>query len=1139
MMRALVVVGALAMAATATMSSEAVSQERGRRLAPAEPVELDDETSASALISGKQFLKMPKRQRAAAASTNDMSRREFRTLLASDPSVFIDPDGRIVFVDSFDQGATDQGATELSRGAIREFHAMLVDQPALMWPTAHTFGLHSNPDAEKIIYLDFDGEPSGNANPDAPPWNAEGTAADLTEGEHAHIQAVWQEVADDFAAFDIDVTTERPLSLGLAPGIKHVIFAFSNDYHDAYCGIGWCAGAAQLNGSISRVFARPSTSAHKNAAAAAHELGHNYGLTHDTWDQPGYPGSSYKGHGNWAPTMGGPLGRGITHFATGDYGPDPLNPEDDVAIITAGIGGLRPDDHADSGDWANATQLAAASTTITGVIESRVDTDSFTYAVPCAGTVEIDATVPTHGPNLDIELSIFDVTNGGPALVTADPPTATDIEYPPTGLAASASVVAAAGESLAFVIDGVGAYIEGVNGYSDYSSLGGYSVTVNTACDVAGETAPALAITSPAGGTNLDSATAAVVGNVTGAPTASVSVSFVEASGSTQLVTVPVDVDGGWEATIPVSPGEVWNVTAMAPDASTPVATATTSFSIWQEPQGAPAFISMVQPDRNAEVATPVRLAGIVYDNVGLGAPRLTIQHPDGRYWNGTAFVVGRVDLAVDAAASDETDHAWQYVFDPGSPDIASGSYTARIEAGRAVVGNAEYTTFRLGNDVTPPILASVSRPSTGSPILEWHVADDHALGEIVLTISDDNGVVSTEPIALSGYDATAAYDTSTAAGPGPHTVSGQLIDAAGNAVDLPTLTRPGFGSEFKMIITPPGPIDTQEWTLTGTNELNDGSPGLELAFAEVLTSAATDVGTMRWHPVWGWYPGGSSSSFYPFGGAALGADWSTDMQSFGSHRHTFFVDGTNRFGINGRVLGGFDFLQQDVDLNEFDLDIRAHLGGAYDHTSDLMTDQLRAFGILPATDPYVGTASVAADVLATTGIRAPVDWVLVELRPTGDPAGGLTQLPALVLRDGSIVAVDGYSPLRAEVATGEYYLTLTHRNHLPVTIRVDLGPRADMYIDLGQSSQSAIGGVGAHQLCDASGPCRAHGGNGARGGFDLYEVNGADKTVWFDVNGVFGTYEVGDYNLSGDVTGGDKIVWFESNGLFAMPPPW
>ena len=80
--------------------------------------------------------------------------------------------------------------------------------------------LHSNPGAAATVYLDFDGhfEPvwGGSSNVTTPVFNQDGDAAAFGDSESATIQAVWARAAEDFAPFNIDVTTVEPAVL--APG---------------------------------------------------------------------------------------------------------------------------------------------------------------------------------------------------------------------------------------------------------------------------------------------------------------------------------------------------------------------------------------------------------------------------------------------------------------------------------------------------------------------------------------------------------------------------------------------------------------------------------------------------------------------------------------------------------------------------------------------------------------------------------------------------------------------------------------------------------------------------------------------------------------------------------------------------------
>lgn len=119
----------------------------------------------------------------------------------------------------------------------------------------------------------------------------------------------------------------------------------------------------------------------------------------------------------------------------------------------------------------------------------------------------------------------------------------------------------------------------------------------------------------------------------------------------------------------------------------------------------------------------------------------------------------------------------------------------------------------------------------------------------------------------------------------------------------------------------------------------------------------------------------------------------------------------------------------------------RVILYGPYDQGTGLMNDDLRAQGLLPTTDPYpaLGFTAFGADVaheltpgvLDVTGSYAIVDWVWLELRSSADPAIVVAARSALVRRDGSVVDLDGHSPVAMHVPDGNYHVAIRHRNHL------------------------------------------------------------------------------------------------------------
>lgn len=146
----------------------------------------------------------------------------------------------------------------------------------------------------------------------------------------------------------------------------------------------------------------------------------------------------------------------------------------------------------------------------------------------------------------------------------------------------------------------------------------------------------------------------------------------------------------------------------------------------------------------------------------------------------------------------------------------------------------------------------------------------------------------------------------------------------------------------------------------------------------------------------------------------------------------------------------------------------KAWLDGAFDQAAGLMTDDLRAAGVVPLTN---GTSSTSAAVLAVTGPNAVVDWVSVALRVTPDAGQMVATQWALIQRDGDMVAMDGSSPLTFNVPAGNYYVVLRHRNHLGVMTASPVALTATAAtIDFRSASLSTYGTnarrtIGADQL--------------------------------------------------------------------------
>jgi PKD repeat protein len=350
-------------------------------------------------------------------------------------------------------------------------------------PLANTFLLHSRPGAAKVIYLDFTGHTTtgtswnnayaAGADIVTPAFDTDGNPAAFSTAELTTIQDVWRRVAEDYAPWDVDVTTEDPgieklrrtASSDTAYGVRCVIGGSSTQW------LGASAGGVAYVGSFGAVVAATSTqndtpafvfpaqlsnSGRYIAEAAAHEVGHTLGLYH-SGQTTGV--EYYAGHADWAPIMGVGYYKTVVQWTKGDY-PLSNNTQDQVALITNRIPRVA-DEHGST--LATAALVDGATLTAGGIIADRNDQDWFKITAG-QGLVTINGLVAQPSANLNLALSLVDA-NG---LVLAQGTAA--------GLGSTLSVPVTGG-TYYVVVDGKGSTNDPATGYTDYGSLGRFSLT--------------------------------------------------------------------------------------------------------------------------------------------------------------------------------------------------------------------------------------------------------------------------------------------------------------------------------------------------------------------------------------------------------------------------------------------------------------------------------------------------------------------------------------------------------------------------------------------------------------------------------------------------------------------------------------
>jgi hypothetical protein len=343
-------------------------------------------------------------------------------------------------------------------------------------PTSEAFLLHSNPGATIVVYMDFDGHHSvSNSwghNIQFPPYNTSGNSDNFSNGELNEIIAWWDYVAEDFAPFDVDVTTEEPPPGGLTKngsgdtsyGMRCVITQPTSGFGS---GIGGVAQLNTFNDSNDNPCFAFNKGNNTGSMTVSHEVGHTFGLSHDGLNGQSYHPGTGSGAIDWGPIMGAPFGSNVVHWSNGDYSGASTG-QNDLNIITNNSNGIdyKADDYGDS--HTDATPIPAAvgcpspaPGSITGLIERNNDVDSFSFSTT-GGVVTIQADPHIPGPNLDIQLDL--VTSTGVPVAA---------ENQDTQVSATMVVDLAPG-SYVVLIEGSGS-----PNYSDYGSIGEYTVAVS------------------------------------------------------------------------------------------------------------------------------------------------------------------------------------------------------------------------------------------------------------------------------------------------------------------------------------------------------------------------------------------------------------------------------------------------------------------------------------------------------------------------------------------------------------------------------------------------------------------------------------------------------------------------------------
>jgi PKD repeat protein len=414
---------------------------------------------------------------------------EFTALLLNDVRLRLDRRGRLFAVDELTAPVTAGAKTSTATATVVAAAGSTGLLDGTLAPLDQTFLLHSKPGAQRTIYLNFKGATltgtgwntsAGVTTITAQPYDIDGVPGTFSTTELQRIQGIWQRVAEDFAPFDVDVTTEavsadlisRSSTSDTAFGTT-VLITNSNGVYTCSCGGVAYLGSFDDVGDAYKpalVFYNQLAGGDEKAVAEAisHEAGHNLGLQHDGTSTIGYYTGQGSGATGWAPIMGVGYYQALVQWSKGEY-LDANNTQDDFAVAqTYGLP-LRFDDHGDTP--ATATVISGSSsggvTTFAtqGVIERSTDADVFAFSA-AAGPVTLTLSPAARSANLDGTLTL--TNSAGTVLASANPVDALNASITATLPAAGTYYVA---------VRGTGNGDPAGTGYSSYGSVGQYALS--------------------------------------------------------------------------------------------------------------------------------------------------------------------------------------------------------------------------------------------------------------------------------------------------------------------------------------------------------------------------------------------------------------------------------------------------------------------------------------------------------------------------------------------------------------------------------------------------------------------------------------------------------------------------------------
>ena len=346
--------------------------------------------------------------------------------------------------------------------------------------------LESFPGAPNVLLLDFDGHRTEGTSMNTESGYAVivSQASGLSVAQQTYL---WSRVSEFFKPFNINVTTKESV-FESAPGAQRtrVVLSYTDWYNprnrSTASGYAHLDSWGRANGMTPVfVFLHYAGDDYVQPLVITHESGHALGLHHDGRIVPRE--EYFAGHVRWGPLLGNPYYMHVSQWSKGEYS-SANNGEDDINMILSNAGiAYRQDAVGDSRFTARTLTAPrqAGSVQYEGIIETRQDKDVFRIVTGKTKlSIEVISALPglLHRGMLNISARLID--DKGSVIASASPQSDLPSSTSPgsSNLDAIFTPVAVAAGTYYLEVDGVGDRNPLVDGYSDYSSVGSYTVRV-------------------------------------------------------------------------------------------------------------------------------------------------------------------------------------------------------------------------------------------------------------------------------------------------------------------------------------------------------------------------------------------------------------------------------------------------------------------------------------------------------------------------------------------------------------------------------------------------------------------------------------------------------------------------------------